>query len=93
MLSWNQTNYNDQVDIYYSHCGASGKDRRIIVRDAQNRTLKSWGFEDATTNQNKAMRCKIKDILGAGKNGNTLYLYYSSRELPGGCLLAKISRG
>ena len=89
-LNWNQGNYNDQVDIYYSHCGVSGKNRTIAVKDAQNKTLKSWEFADAASGHNNAMSCKVKDILSAGRNSNTLYLYYSSRELPNGYLLATI---
>jgi len=88
-LTWTQSNYNDKVDIYYSHCGTVGKSRVIAIKDAQNNILKKWTFADAKGN-NKAMSCTVKDILNAGKNSNTIYLYYTSAELPKGKLLAAV---
>lgn len=88
-LTWTQSNYNDKVDIYYSHCGTVGKNRVIAIKDAQNNILKKWVFADAKGN-NKSMSCTVKDILNAGKNNSTIYLYYTSAELPKGKLLAAV---
>jgi hypothetical protein len=90
-LNWSQSNVNDEVTIYYSHCGKTGKNRSITIRDAQNKILKKWQFADAGES-NKFMSCKMKDILGLQKSGNSLYIYYSSNELPHGRLLATVGK-
>lgn len=89
-LQLTQSSENDKVDIYYSHCGQTGKNRTITIKDGQNRLLKEWHFADATGKN--AMSFKLKDILSLqNKNDNRLNLYYSSKELPDGRLLASIN--
>lgn len=85
-----QNNPNDQIRISYSHCGTVGKDRSLIVKDDQNKVLKEWHFSNATGADN-GMTCKVKDILDLKKGNTTLKLYYSSKELSAGRLLASIS--
>jgi len=85
-----KANYNDQLSIYYSHCGKPGKDRSISIRDANNKTLKEWHFGDAS-NVKSSMTCKVGEILDLQKNKDgKLQLVYSSKELPAGQLLASI---
>jgi len=81
----------DQVVIYYSHCGQTGKDRSITIKDGNNRVLKQWHFPDVD-GSNVAMICKAGDILTLQKNNGAdkLNLYYSSKELANGRLLANI---
>ncbi len=81
--------YNGQLAIYYSHCGKLGKVRSIAITNAENKVLKQWQFEDAASNV--FMICKVKDIMELQKNNNKLNLYYSSKELPKGKLLASIT--
>lgn len=82
-------NYNNKIDVYYSHCGQTGKDRSIIVKDAQNKVIKKWDFADAS-GSNRAMSLKGKDLMDLQKKNQTLQLYYSSKELPEGKLLASV---
>ena len=90
-LALNQSTYNDQLTIKYHHCGKVGKNRVVTVKDGQNKILKEWHFADAATPV-AAMAVNVKDILSLKKgNSNTLKLYYSSSELPGGRELATIS--
>ena len=91
-LQLDQANPNDQLLIYYSHCGRIGTDRSITLKDAQNRTIKQWHFADAE-GANTAMTCKVKDILDCQKGNTTIQLLYSSRELPEGRLLASLQPG
>ena len=85
-----QASENDKLDIYYSHCGQTGKGRYITIKDENNRPLKVWKFADATGG-NVAMSFKLKDILSLKKNKtDKLNLFYSSLELPNGRLLATI---
>jgi len=85
-LSLQQSNYNDELHISYRHCGTVGKDRTIIIKDGQDRMLKQWHFTDT----NSDMSCKVKDILDLKKGNTSLKLYYSSKELPTGYLLASV---
>jgi hypothetical protein len=89
-LQLDQSVSDGQVIIHYSHCGQTGKDRYIIIKDAQNRIVKKWHFADATGDE-KNMSCSVKEILDLQKNnGRQLSLYYVSKELPDGRLLASI---
>lgn len=91
-LQLDQSLYNDDITVYYSHCGKTGKDRSITIKDNQNRVLKTWHFQndDATRS---AMNCKVKDILGLQKanSAGSLQLYYASSEIPAGRLLATLA--
>ena len=86
-----KASYDDQVDIYYSHCGQVGKSRTIAIKDEKNRVLKEFHFVDYNGN-NSGMSFKVSDFLNWDKrNGvDQLNIYYSSKELTGGRLLASI---
>ncbi len=76
-----------QLTIRYHHCGETGKNRVVSIRDAQNKTLKEWHYKDAGT----YMNCNVKDIVGLAKDGKaSLKLYYTSSLLPEGRLLTNI---
>lgn len=78
---------NKQMELRYSHCGAMGKSRTVYVKDAENRIRKTWQFGDGSP----MMAIAVKELAAAGsKNENALQLFYSSKELPGGKLLATI---
>lgn len=81
---------NQKMEVYYSHCGKTGTGRTITISNAQNQVLKQWQFADAAAQS--AMSCQLKDILPLQKNKEEkLNLYYSSKELPGGRLLAVVT--
>ncbi|MEO8405388.1 MAG: hypothetical protein ABI480_12355 [Chitinophagaceae bacterium] len=90
-LVLSQSNANDQLDIYYSHCGQIGTDRTITIKDAQNKVIKTWHFPNASAS-NKAMSVKAKELLDLQKSGTNLQLFYSSHELPEGRLLATVAK-
>jgi len=91
-LQLTQASDNDKLDVYYNHCGQTGKSRLITIKDEKDRPLKVWKFTDATGNN--AMSFKLKDILSLRKSKTTkLSLFYSSHELPDGRLLAIIDSG
>ncbi|HUR12535.1 MAG TPA: hypothetical protein VM012_14265 [Flavitalea sp.] len=89
MLTLDQSNLNDRISIYYSHCGQIGKKRAIVIRDAQDQVLKEWRFTDSK-GEHQPMVMAVKDILQLQKNHSKLKVYYSSVELPGGKLLATV---
>ncbi|MEP6514170.1 MAG: hypothetical protein ABJA79_09880 [Parafilimonas sp.] len=89
-LSLDKSNYNDELAIYYRHCGTTGKGRSIVIKDRQNRILKEWKFADA----NASMITKVKDILALkSKDANSkLNLWYiSAKQLPEGRMLTSIN--
>ena len=78
---------NDVLKIHYNHCGQIGKARSITIKDASNNVLKNWQFADG----DRFVSCKAQEILTLQKrNVSRLNLYYSSREIPDGKLLATI---
>jgi hypothetical protein len=92
-LQVNYASADDRLDVYYSHCGQTGKSRYITIKDAKDRALKVWQFPD-TGERKSAMTIMLKDIPGLQKNTvSSINLFYSSKELPSGRLLASISTG
>jgi hypothetical protein len=80
-----------QLTIKYHHCGRVGKDRRVTIKDANDKILKDWKFDDVSYAYGP-MDCRIKDIASL-QNINTpgkLFLYYYSSELPKGRLLTSV---
>lgn len=91
-ISLYQNKDNDKIDVVYSHCGQTGRDRKITIKDGQNRILKQLNFADAAGDNSKTMTFTAKNILDLKKdNGNMFNLYYSSHELPNGKLLASVT--
>jgi len=83
---------NDKLDIYYSHCGRTGTDRTIAVKDEKNNVLKTWKFANAK--EKSGMTIIVKDILNLQKNKETKFnLVYTSQELPAGKTIALIDLG
>lgn len=82
---------SDNMVVFYSHCGTTGKGRSIAIKNESNKTLKEWKFEDASASG--GMTIPVKEILDLEKSNakNTLTMYYySSQLLPGGRMLASI---
>ncbi|MGZ8537249.1 MAG: hypothetical protein ACXWV9_03250 [Flavisolibacter sp.] len=89
-LQLGQLSSKEKIEVYYSHCGKIGKSRVISIKSADNKTLKVLKFAD--TEKKSFMTCQIKEILALQKNKSAkLNLYYSSKELPEGRLLAVIN--
>ena len=89
-LQLNPTSENDKLDIFYRHCGQTGSNRYVTIKDEGSHALKVWKFVD-TDGKNAAMELKLKDVLKLKKNKNSrLNLFYSSDQLPAGRLLATI---
>lgn len=91
-LALSESSADDVLKINYNHCGKIGKGRSITIKDAQNVKLKTWQFPDVS--EGKAlMTCQVKEILLLQKNNKSsgLSLYYTSKELPEGKLLATIA--
>jgi len=90
-LSLQQSNYRDQLKVVYSECGRIGQERKITIKDGQNRVLKQWSFVNGTKSA-KEMVVNVKDILDLKKSDPVLQLVYSSKELTKGQVLASITK-
>lgn len=78
---------NDKIEVFYSHCGVMGKNRVLTLRNEKNELIKELKFRDVNNNRS-LMGFYRRDVTN---NMNTvLNLYYSSKELPAGKLLATI---
>ena len=82
---------NDEISVRYNHCGRPGNERKIALKDNQGKTLKEWQFQNGQSVKDR-MSFKIKEVLAfqPKSGGNNLKLYYYSKELPAGKLLADI---
>jgi hypothetical protein len=90
-LSLTKANVNDQLTVYYSHCGATGKGRSISIKDTKGNVLKKWNFRNASGSKT-GMEIAVKELLQLeSKNSNgSLTLYYAAQELPEGRLLTSL---
>jgi hypothetical protein len=89
-LQISSTSVNDKLEIYYSHCGHTGTDRSITVKDEKNNALKTWKF--GNTKEKSAMTIMVKEIQAALKNKDSkISLVYTSKELPSGKSLAVVN--
>jgi len=93
-LTLTQANVNDKIDIMYNHCGQTGTARHLVIKDEQNKVVKDMKFADAN-GDDIMMSFGAKEILSLQKGDNPpkLKLYYSSKELPAGKLLATLVKG
>jgi hypothetical protein len=84
----------DELIVHYSHCGAIGKGRSIVIKDEKGKIYKEWKFDDAT-GTNTGMKIPVKEILELQKknSGAELNLYYASQEIPKGRMLASLLSG
>lgn len=84
-LQLNKSNINDELVIYYNHCGESGKHRSIAIRDDKGKIIKEWKFADASEVRS-AMRIPVKELLQLDKNiaHSNLTIFYSVQQLPKG---------
>jgi hypothetical protein len=86
-LSLTASNSNDRLTVYYSHCGTSGKERTVSVRNHSGNVLKEWKFADS---KNMELQLLVKDILNVSGKKGALLLYYASKEIPSGKQLLTI---
>ena len=84
-------NSKSELKVKYYHCGMAGKSRTLQLKNADQKTLKQWQF-DNSEGKNFAISVAVKDILSSQEQAgsSTIYLYYSSKEAPQGRLLAGI---
>lgn len=90
-LSLDKANKDDQLVIYYHHCGTNGKGRTIAIKDDNGHVIKEWKFGDATGTKS-GMTIPVKELLQLEKNyaRTNLSLFYSSEQMPKGRALSAL---
>lgn len=83
--------------VTYSHCGTVGRQRAIVVRTG-NGVQKKWEYPDVATathltGSTRAMKLSVNELVEIKKKNRNddLELFYYSKELPKGKLLAKVN--
>lgn len=89
-LNLSNTSPNDQLRIHYNECGKIGTDRKISLTDKTDKLIKSWSFADIGENASPYMTVKVKELSGAIGNNQSVKLYYFSKEIANGRLLASV---
>jgi len=87
-LHLDKLNANDKLVIKYSHCGAVGKNRSIVIKDEKNNIIKEWKFTDGQNSS--VMQIPVKELLSLKANNTSLKLYYSAQQMPEGKMLTAI---
>jgi hypothetical protein len=86
-------NYS-QLIVKYNECGRTVTGRTITIKDGNNKVLKDWRFEGASSGYENPMAFLVKDITALKQKGsNTFKLYYSSKEFPEGQQIANLVIG
>lgn len=90
-LQLTKANKDDQLVIYYNHCGAIGKGRSIAIKDDKGNTIKEWKFADGTGSKS-GMSIPVKELLQLEKSyaHTGLNLFYSAQQLPKGRTLSML---
>lgn len=92
-LQLNAASSKDEITIKYYHCGRSGKNRHLIIRNGDKKELKNWQFANASTSQrDPGMSFRVGDVLSLqGKSKKSaLDVYYTSSEIPAGRLIVSL---
>ena len=88
-LHLDKLNANDRLVIKYSHCGVTGQNRSIVVKDENDNIIKEWKFADTKNNQS-AMQIPVKELLDLNAKNGSIRLFYSAKQMPEGRMLTAI---
>lgn len=78
---------SQRLTIKYYHCGRSGKNRVVMIRDSHDKTLKTFHYPD--TESLTAMEVPLAEVLRM-KDIQELKLFYMSSQLPKGRTLVEL---
>ena len=87
-VSLDQPIANDKIEVYYSHCGITGKSRVLSIKDEKNNLIKEYRYADVSKGKD-LMSFRLKEVQKKGLG--QLKLYYSSKEMPKTRLVAILS--
>lgn len=91
-LQLGDANSNDNLRIFFTSCGRSGKTRSVGIRDENNKLLKEWTFTNSNSSD-LSMTIPVKEILALQKDkpaGSLKLFYFSPEQFPNGQMLASV---
>ena len=85
-------NATDELKISFNHCGQTGTNRTISVKD-NRQVVKEWKFADIKAGASPQMSIPVKDIVAIQKNLKVkqLSLFYASDLMKEGKVLATLT--
>jgi hypothetical protein len=83
---------DEKMSIKFFHCGKSGTQRTITLRDENDQVLKTLSFSEPKSSSS-VMSFPVSEIVKFQSRKNSLVrLYYSSAEMPSGKWLVSVAR-
>jgi predicted ATP-dependent protease len=83
---------DEKISVKFYHCGKSGTQRTITLRDQNDHVLKTLNFSEPKSS-NSVMSFPVSEIAQFQSDQNaSVRLYYSSAELPNGKWLVSVAR-
>jgi hypothetical protein len=88
-VSLHEGDRSKKLEVQFSHCGVSGKERSLSLREG-TRELKKWTFPNASPS-NTSMQVPVKELWEAAqKEKSEVRLVYTSKEIPDGQVIASL---
>jgi hypothetical protein len=79
-LPLNMNTGQGELSVTFNNCGKIDTERKISLKNEQNKTLKEWSFSNSPDVKNQ-MVIRLSEITGFRNQYSTAKLVYSSREL------------
>lgn len=81
---------DEQVSVEFNNCGKLNTERKLIIKDGENKIVKKWEFTDSP-DLKSPMSFKVSEITAISEKMQNMNLYYASNEVANGQLLASIN--
>ena len=94
-LQFTTANYNDNLRIVFTACGASSKTRSVGIKNENGEVVKKWDFVNSAASD-LSMSIPVKEILALQKNKSNASLklfYFSPDQFQDGFQLASLQPG
>lgn len=88
-LALTNQNLTGTLSVYFNECGQIGQDRKLSLRNAEQKILKEWSFANSTT-KHDAMEVNLKEVSGLLNSGK-VGIYYASERLNKPQIMAYLS--
>lgn len=78
MLTLTSDDLKGTLSIYFNECGEIGKSRKLILKDASQKTLNEWSYANSST-RHDPMEISLKDVSAMLASGKVALYYISER--------------
>jgi hypothetical protein len=85
---------HNEIIVKYSECGRTVSGRTITIKNEQDKILKAWRFDGATSGFKDAMTIKVNEVTALKPAaGSSLKLVYTSNDFKEGQQIASLVIG